>query len=177
MPWDKVTPAIRNQSPRLLTLLLGAGMTTATGWQAYLFWQELQNTGATVPVKAAVQPRPAQPGIKVSEAHLFGAENSDDAPAELSEDLPETNLRLVLRGVSASAFESDARSDGGALIEGPDRKTNYYLIGSELPGSASLKAVYPDRIVIARQGSLEKLYFPEEYEITQFEIQNSEQSL
>jgi general secretion pathway protein C len=69
-------------------------------------------------------------------------------------------LRLKLTGILSAAADDTL---AGALIEGPDRETLYYRPGESLPGNATLKQVYPDRVVIDRSGRLENLYFPEEF--------------
>jgi general secretion pathway protein C len=74
-----------------------------------------------------------------------------------TENLPETNLRLFLRGVLAA----DGEFPGSALIEDDKSKTEAYLVGDELPGNATLRSVHPNRVIIERSGKLENLYFPE----------------
>jgi general secretion pathway protein C len=74
-----------------------------------------------------------------------------------TENLPETNLRLSLRGVLAA----DGEFPGSALIEDDKGKTEAYLVGNELPGNAKLRTVFPNRVIIERAGKLENLYFPE----------------
>lgn len=166
---------ILNRAPRLTLLLLVIAMIATTGWQCYRFWVDLQT-----PTASAVQPQTLvdrsrqPPAIDLANISLFGLRDSNEAAAVAdTESLPTTNLRLVLRGVSASGAEESEQQQTSALVEGPDRQTDYYVIGSELPGQAALKAVYADRIVIDRQGNLENLYFPEEFEATSFDAQDA----
>ncbi len=74
-----------------------------------------------------------------------------------TEKLPETSLKLTLTGVLAGKDNLQA----SALIEGPDRQTRSYRVDEEVPGGATLKQVYPDRVVLERSGRLENLIFVE----------------
>lgn len=98
---------------------------------------------------------------------LFG--NAQQAPQKVAEEvpteLPATTLKLKLTGILAT--EEDVLT--GALIEGPDRDTDYYKPGDTLPGDAVLKQVHPDRVVLDRNGRFENLYFPEEYAAVSFD--------
>lgn len=163
-----------NRAPRPLAVLLAIAAIAATGGQLYLFWQNMQTPRQTSPAAQVMTERDqSRPDIKLAGIDFFGAADTRVAENVDTENLPTTNLRLVLRGVSASELEENKRRLASALIEGPDRQTDYYLVGAELPGSAALKAVYADRIVIERQGSLENLYFPEEFETASFEAQEA----
>ena len=94
----------------------------------------------------------------MSNLQLFGNAQSDDTSVQQStENLPETNLQLTLRGVLAA----DGDFSGSALIEDDRNNTDAYLVGDTLPGNATLRSVYPARIIIERSGKLENLYFPE----------------
>jgi general secretion pathway protein C len=166
-----------NRAPRLLASILVVAMAAATGWQLYQFWRSIQPPGPTASAsRTLVEPVAESPVIELAAIDLFGVADSNGDVAVDTENLPETNLRLVLRGVGASGLKESGRRLASALVEGPDRQTDYYVIGSELPGDAALKAVYPDRIVIERQGNLENLYFPEEFETASFEAQDAEPS-
>jgi general secretion pathway protein C len=87
---------------------------------------------------------------------LFG---DASAPAKkapvITEELPETTLKLTLSGVMAGKDNRQA----SALIEGPDRQTRNYRVDEEVPGGAILKEVHPDRVVLERAGRLENLIF------------------
>lgn len=92
----------------------------------------------------------------ITERNFFGLAEAE--PSIDVEELPETKLELVLRG----AFAAGDSNEAGAIIEDDRKVANHYAIGDELPGDAQLKAVYADRVVLARNGLLETLYFPEE---------------
>lgn len=93
---------------------------------------------------------------QLTERNFFGL--AADEPTIDVEQLPETKLELVLRG----AFAANENESAGAIIEDDKKIANHYVVGDELPGDATLKAVYADRVVLARNGLLETLYFPEE---------------
>ena len=151
--------ALSARLPLLLTLLLAIAMVAALGWQGYQTWQQEQqplSTAAGAPV--ASEPVSQIPDISVAEIELFGSANPAAQPREQeTENLPDTNLRLVLRGVMAA----DGDFPGSALIEDASGDTDAYLVGSELPGNVTLRSVHPNRVIIDRSGRLENLKFPE----------------
>lgn len=87
--------------------------------------------------------------------HLFG-EVAREVAAPTPVDLPETNLKLTLRGLIASTNPDEAR----AIVADPSGKENFYRIGDKLPGNAELVEIHPDRIVIQRGGRYETLKLP-----------------
>ncbi|TGN41728.1 type II secretion system protein N [Marinobacter confluentis] len=154
-----------SMSPRLpliLSLVAALGMVSATAWQAYGFWQH-ETSASGIDSKAAVtadqQPQQQEPDISLETLAMFGdADQPQAAPEEDMENLPETNLRLVLRGVMSASGDFP----GSALVEDSKSQTEAYIVGDELSGDAILRAVRPDRIIIERAGVLESLYFPED---------------
>lgn len=146
------------------------------GLRAHSFWQQISNGKKSVSFESiqpstAVTPRSPAELINL---HLFGQPvQVIDNPPEVQEDLPETRLKLVLRGVSqANSQQNRSRGDapdareqdaGGALIEGPDKATEFFRVGSTLPGNVKLHSVHNDRVVIDRNGKLENLSFPEDW--------------
>lgn len=147
--------------PLVLALLAGAAMVALTGWQGYRFWQTVSQqkpVGTVEPLVAGASGAQEPPSVELATLSLVGSANSGGAPQEIdTENLPETNLRLFLRGVLAA--EGDF--PGSALIEDDKGNTEAYLVGDELPGNATLRSVHPNRVIIARSGKLENLYFPE----------------
>ena len=89
--------------------------------------------------------------------HLFG-EVAKEVIAPKPVDLPETNLKLTLRGLIASTDPNEAR----AIVADPSGKENFYKIGDKLPGNAELSEIHADRIVIQRGGRYETLKLPKE---------------
>ncbi|MDY6814379.1 MAG: type II secretion system protein N [Pseudomonadota bacterium] len=143
-------------------MVAGAAMLAVTSWQGYRFWQTESQPALSATGQPAQQSPPGTrdvPEVDLATLTLFGSPNADSGPAELgTENLPETNLRLFLRGVLAASGEFP----GSALIEDDKSKTEVYLVGDELPGNATLRSVFPNRVIIERSGKLENLYFPEE---------------
>lgn len=93
---------------------------------------------------------------EISARNFFGL--ADAEPELVVEDLPETELALILRG----AFMGADQQAAGAIIEDENTKiANNYYVGEALPGEATLKAIYADRVVLSRNGLLETLYFPD----------------
>lgn len=147
--------------PLFLALLAGVAMVALTTWQGYRIWQTESQQSQYGTVEQLVEQSAATrepPSVNLANLSLFGAASGQSAPAEVdTENLPETNLRLYLRGVLAANGEFP----GSALIEDDRGNTEAYLVGDELPGNATLRSVHPNRVIIARSGKLENLYFPE----------------
>jgi len=93
-------------------------------------------------------------------ASAFGFQAPVAAPkAETSVPIeaPETQLRLTLRGIYLAGRGGDS---GFAIIADAGGKDETYAIGDPLPGGAVLKEIYPDRVILERQGRLETLRLP-----------------
>ena len=153
--------ALDQRIPLLLALTPVVAMLGLTSWQAYQFWQT-ESQRALPQMQAAGNstdaPRQNVPEVQLANLTLFGTAADTGSAVEVdTENLPETNLRLSLRGVLAA----DGEFPGSALIEDDKGKTEAYLVGSELPGNAKLRTVFPNRVIIERAGKLENLYFPE----------------
>lgn len=151
----------RNQRvPLILALAAGLAMVVVTAWQTYSFWQDESRQAAqsNQPAAQTLTEKPSAPALPLASLDFFGTAQTGGADApENTEDLPETNLRLFLRGILAS----DGDFPGSALIEDDKSKTEVYLVGDELPGNAKLRSVYPNRVILDRAGKLENLFFPE----------------
>ncbi|WP_417568066.1 type II secretion system protein N [Marinobacter sp.] len=147
--------------PLVFTLLAGVAMVALTAWQGYRFWQmesRHDDFNMAQPLGSETDPAREPPNVDLSSLALFGEATGDSTSAVIdTENLPETNLRLFLRGVLAA----DGDFPGSALIEDDKSKTEAYLVGDELPGNAKLRSVHPNRVIIERAGKLENLYFPE----------------
>lgn len=153
--------ALDQRIPLLLALTAVVAMLGLTSWQAYRFWQtESQRTLPQVQATGTGTDTTRQnvPEVQLANLTVFGTASDTGGPVEVNtENLPETNLRLSLRGVLAA----DGEFPGSALIEDDKGKTEAYLVGNELPGNAKLRTVFPNRVIIERAGKLENLYFPE----------------
>src|SRR5690554_4129230 len=152
--------SINPKVPPALAIVAGLAMVGATAWQSYGFWQTQSNIapqGKTA-VSQPLEDKRNTPKLPLASLELFGTAQIGQIEAEEStEDLPETNLRIFLRGVLAA----DGEFPGSALIENDKSKTDVFLVGDELPGNAKLRSVHPNRVILDRGGKLENLYFPE----------------
>lgn len=95
-------------------------------------------------------------GREIVARHLFG--QAQAVGAGQGSAIPETQLQLVLRGVMASGDPRTAT----AIIADPSGNENFYRVGKELPGSAILKEVHDQHIVLSRGGRIEVLRLPED---------------
>ena len=149
-----------NAMPWLTGSALAIVSVSLIAWQALNIQTRSEITmdsQGQAPQSRASRPTPAE-SIELTDLTFFGEPGENTAPkVTQTESLPETNLRLVLRGVMAG---DDARRDS-ALVEGPDGQTEVYRLDESLPGNATLIKVYSKRIVIERSGELETLSFPE----------------
>ncbi len=92
---------------------------------------------------------------RIATLHLFGVaprEGTAGAPI----NAPETTLKLVLNGVLAATDVQAAR----AIIRTPDGTEKPYRVGDLLPGNAILKEIYPNRVLLERNGRYETLPLP-----------------
>ncbi len=131
---------------------------------AGLTWQLLPGGKYTEPVLASGErsasgsaEKPRQ--YSIDKWHLFGiVGRADPQSAARTEAMPETRLRLTLRGIMAG----DTPDSGGAIIAEANGREQFYAIGSEVPGRAVLHEVHADRVVLERNGRLETLKLPRE---------------
>lgn len=147
--------------PLILATVAGIAMVAVTAWQGVRFWQDETGTGdaaSTSDQTMATTEARQEPEVNLASLDLFGVPGAAAPEAEPdTENLPETNLRLFLRGVMAASGDFP----GSALIEDDKSNTEAYLVGDELPGDATLRSVRANRVIIERGGKLENLYFPE----------------
>lgn len=83
-------------------------------------------------------------------AHLFGRP-STAKPAPVR--APETHLNLKLRGILAST----ARQRSRALIQVSNGKEKSYSLGNTIESGVTLTRIFPDRVLIKRNGHFETL--------------------
>ena len=109
-----------------------------------------------------IQVQNTEKNYNIANFKLFGdASKPVQKEVVVTENLPETTLRLTLTGVLAGKDNIQA----SALIEGPDKQTRNYRVSEEVPGGAILREVYADRVVLERSGRLENLIFEEKRSI------------
>ncbi|NWO05938.1 MAG: general secretion pathway protein GspC [Alteromonadaceae bacterium] len=169
-------PIINRRIPLLLAMLALVAMLVATGWQGYSFWQAVKNTSMVstgTPAPPPGQLKDDTPNLNFRTLNLFGNASSVTGSGSQpeTENLPETNLRLTLRG----ALAGDGEFPGSALVEDQSGNTEAYLVGDTLPGNAQLRTVLPERVIIERNGALENLFFPDTDESRGLELEASNQ--
>lgn len=133
-----------------LVALVGSEVWTST--RALLY---RPNT-ARIQNQSAEQPQYAE---QIAAAELFGRAASQT-------NLPETNLQVTLRAVFAARDAKQA----SAVIETSDGRAQIVKVGANISGDAVLQEVHENRVVIARNGALETLFFPAPQESTEFAI-------
>jgi len=145
----------RERAPQLLVVALLLALSVDA---ALILTRSLSSpveTSATGPVAAPPPPRrgvnPTLELANIVNAHLFGS-----AASTATTDVPATTMPLILAGVIAE--QDPAR--GQAIIGESTANAKLYAVGAAIPGGARLHAVYGDRVIIERNGSLEALMLP-----------------
>ncbi len=99
----------------------------------------------------------------IATAHIFGEANAEfvvEAPPQQTyEDLDETRLSLSLKGTMASTDPAAAI----AIIADNRNEEKVYFIRDTVTAGVTLHAVYTDRVVLNRGGTLEVLKLPKEF--------------
>jgi general secretion pathway protein C len=140
-------------SSMLLTILIGSSL-------AILTWQIIapapqsiaQHSSRDLTGIPSPTDKPRYEG-QIANLHIFG--KASKAKADTPPDAPKTRLNLTLHGVFASEDE-----DAMAIISSGGANERYYHIGDAIPGGATLKAVYPDRVLLERNAKTETLPLP-----------------
>jgi len=90
----------------------------------------------------------------VAGAHLFGDYQAPASPELVEMDqAPETRLSLTLLGILAADRDKESR----ALIGSQDGEEKPYSVGDDVVRGVNLQAIFPDRVILARNGQLETL--------------------
>ncbi|HFE38307.1 MAG TPA: type II secretion system protein GspC [Gammaproteobacteria bacterium] len=153
--------------PTIATSVLVVGLASTT---ATLTWQMTPSYTKEAPPAVVgrggkhVLPRASssdQVHKQIPHWHLFGVTQKaipqrKKAPEPVPEHVPETKLNLTLKGVVASLDMTDA----WAIIADRMGNEDSYGLESALPGGATLKEIYSDRIILLHNGRLETLLLP-----------------
>lgn len=105
-------------------------------------------TGAATPDQSANQVE------QITAAELFGHSTAPGPSRE--QQLPETSAQLTLRGV----FSAQDPSQASAIIETSDGHAQVVKAGASVAPDTVLREVFANRVVLARNGAMENLYFP-----------------
>jgi general secretion pathway protein C len=148
--------ALAEYGPRVAVLLLGGLIAIQAG---FLVTGVNSSPGGAARVPPQLLPvgagnANAAPPLRLDSivnAHLFG-----EARGAVSSDAPQTSAALVLAGVLAVPDPQK-----GMAIIGPSAgAAKLYAVGGAVPGGVRLHAVYPDRVLLDRNGVLESLLLP-----------------
>ena len=143
----------RERGPLIVSVVIAA----AIGVQAAVLLSDAfgardSSVAASAPDSPPPRAAPLDVGAIVN-AHLFGS----SAPSAMDPSAaPQTSMPMVLAGVLA---EADPQA-GAAIIGDTAATAKFYIVGNSLPGGARLQAVYADRVIIDRNGTLESLVLP-----------------
>lgn len=154
-------PATRSQlatrAPQLTVWVLAA----ALGVQAAVIVTHLAGSGVGAPrldqSTATVVTRAPLNLAALGNGHLFG--EAPPPPPVDDANAPVTNMQLVLTGIIAAA---DPKS-GLAIIGTSANNAKIYPVGERVPGNARVHAVYIDRVLLERDGTLEALMLPRKF--------------
>jgi general secretion pathway protein C len=154
-PWRRpaggAPSGLAGAAPTIVSFLLV--LVIAAQLAAFL-WRALdsgdRDSTADAPVVAA--PPPAVDLTAIVNAHLFGVAAASGDPS----DAPATTANLALAGTLAGREPEH----GWAIIGASGQAARVYATGASLPGGARLFAVYPDRVILDRNGARESLMLP-----------------
>jgi general secretion pathway protein C len=138
---------------RVVSVLLVAAILATALSEALSLWRLMRTDGP--PAARARLVRTASPRAMADSivgAHLFGSPPSTVA----SDAAPSVSTSWALTGTVASSDPGV----GFALL-GPTRtSTRFYAAGEAIAPGTTLRAVYADRVIIDREGSVEALMLP-----------------
>lgn len=154
---NNLWPKIEMKLPRIVNLILIFLIAISLG---KLFWSFFDSgVNESIPKAAPVttntikpQPR-ADYDRKVAQLHIMGKAAAKSV--NKVENAPDTTLNLKLLGVLAGDKEF-----GYAIISSGGNKVKHYAIGDDVPGGATLHAVYTDRVLLERDIRMETLRLP-----------------
>jgi general secretion pathway protein C len=145
------THVLQNAGPKLASVLL----------VLLLAWLLAEFTWTLIPRKTSAASATSAPvGVarqqvdasRVADQHLFGT-----ASVQGTGNAPDTTLNLILHGIVAGKRASDSRA---LIVANGDEEP--YGIGAQLPGGAVIRSIYPDRVLLERNGRLEALRLPKD---------------
>src|SRR5262245_4080440 len=120
---------------------------------AALLWRVLGSSEeSATPAPVVTAAAPAVDLNAIVNAHLFGVAAASGDPS----DAPATAANLTLTGTLAGREPEN----GWAIIGANGQSARVYATGASLPGGSKLFAVYPDRVILDRNGSRESLLLP-----------------
>ena len=143
--------AIAWQLARIVWLLMPG---SATGDEIFAPPSQLGTPAAQMSGQVDVQ--------SIATAHIFGQANAEpvlETPQQTYEDLAETRLSLTLKGTMPN---TNVESSIAIIADNRDEEKNYFIRDTVTAGT-TLHAVYADRVVLNRSGTLEVLKLPKDF--------------
>ncbi|NNC67236.1 MAG: type II secretion system protein GspC [Gammaproteobacteria bacterium] len=155
---NNLWPKIEMKLPRWVSIALAILILITLAKVIVGFFDSGSNKVITIPTTAATTNVKPQPRVnhdrKIAQLHLMGK----PAPASTTkqvENAPETTLNLKLLGVLAGG-----KDYGYAIISSGGNKIKHYALGDDVPGGATLHAVFSDRVILERDIRMETLRLP-----------------
>ena len=106
----------------------------------------------------------------IASAHLFG---DYQAPADANlaniDKAPDTRLNLTLLGILAADQDKGSR----ALIADGGGEEKPYSVGDKVPGGVNLQSIFPDRVILSRNGQLEVLRLDKDKPLSSLQAANN----
>jgi general secretion pathway protein C len=152
-PWRRPTGGGASLAAAAPTIVTAALAVLIAAQLAALVWRLLGSAGQDAAPEAVITP-PA-PTVDIQTlvgGHLFGVAAASGDPNEA----PATTANLTLSGTLAGREPEH----GWAIIGASGQSARVYATGTALPGGAKLYAVYPDRVILDRNGARESLLLP-----------------
>lgn len=143
------------QQIRFTTMLLSglvAWLLIKMLWSIFI---PVEQTLAPAIISSASAPTQSGSRPDLASAHLFGVYAEKQLVSHYR-DAPETSLNLVLTGIVSG--ETD--QDGFAIIGDSRGREAVYRVDRELPGGGEVRGIFPDRVVLFRDGQYETLRLP-----------------
>lgn len=124
---------------------------------AQLVWTLLPTPDSAVwrpaPVPTAVNTQKKSDGGAIAASHLFGIYTASAPISASVENAPDTHLNLTLMGIFAGTTARESR----ALIAQQGGAEEPHAIGDDVARGVTLQAIFPDRVILQRDGRLETL--------------------
>jgi len=156
--WLRGSAALYQRHGRYLPMIAAALFAILLGRAAAdLFW-----TLMPVPESARWQPPPAPPaaqrsartadGAAAAAAGMFGRYEASAGTSDSLLAAPETPLNLTLIGLLA---DDRAEYSRALIAQAGDERS--YAVGDDVARGVTLQAIFPDRVILSRNGRLETL--------------------
>jgi general secretion pathway protein C len=158
LPLEKWWRALPKVLEILLVILLAKAAADIT-WLIFTPAQETATAPSVTSRTARRQPQTQQARLSmVANLHVFGMAAPQGMAGGGPINAVETGLKLTLRGV----FASDQPQNSLAIVADQQNQEHVYARGEVIVAGVTLYEVYPDRIILNRNGSYETLSMPQE---------------